>query len=68
MPRKAIIGLLSLSLFGLPLLGGCDKKVAETESKKTDANGNTQTDKKTVSTTQGGGTKTEETHKTTTPP
>lgn len=67
--RKHLIPLmLSLSFVGMPMLVGCDRKVAEEKTVTTDPNtGKQKVDEKKVEKTPDGGTKTTEEHKTQNP-
>ena len=64
MRKQLISAVLGLSFVGLPMLMGCDSKVSEEKSVKTDPNtGKTRVDEKKVEKTADGGTKTTEEHK-----
>ncbi len=64
MRKQLISAVLGLSFVGVPMLMGCDSKVSEERTVKTDANtGKTSVDEKKVEKTAEGGTKTTEEHK-----
>ncbi len=66
MRKQMISAMLALSFVGVPTLVGCDKKISEEKSVKTDPDtGKQKVDEKKVEKTPDGGTKTTEEHKTT---
>jgi hypothetical protein len=69
MRQQWIVSMLALSFVGAPAFLGCDRKVAEEKTVKTNPETGKQTvdEKKTVQTPDGG-TKTTEEHKTTNNP
>ena len=68
MRKQVISAVLGLSLVGVPMLTGCDSKVSEEKTMKTDPNtGKTSMDEKKVEKTADGGTKTTEEHKVSNP-
>ena len=68
MRKQWITALLSLSLFGIPVMTGCNEKVSEEKKVSTDPNtGKTTVDEKKTEKTPDGGTKKTEEHKTVNP-
>lgn len=68
MRNPLISGVLALAFCATPALVGCDRKVAEEKSVRTDPDtGKTKVDEKKVEKTPDGGTKTTEEHKTANP-
>ena len=65
MRKQWIPLMLSLTFVGTPMLVGCDRKVDEEKTVKTDPNtGKQKVDEKTTEKTPDGGTKTTEKHET----
>jgi hypothetical protein len=68
MRKQLLTAAMCLSFAGLPAMMGCDDKVAEDKTVRTDPNtGKKTVDEKKVERTSDGGTKTTEEHKTANP-
>ena len=63
MLRQITLGLLGLTLLGAPMLGGCDRKVAEDTTVRKNADGTTSKDSTTVTKNADGTTTKTEEHK-----
>lgn len=67
MKRQIAVSLLAVSLFGVPVMVGCDRTVAKDETVKTNSDGSQSKDSKVVTKDDKGNTTVTEEHKKTPP-